>query len=144
MEVKVIDRESIVWLVQELNDFEKDKAIRGGLSAAALVFKTIGRSNLRKRMKRPEGVTGNLLSSFTNRVKRSKPGALSGFRWPEGAHVWLVDQGTTLRQSKQHNTGCMPALRFWEDARLQGESKAMQRLFQGVERAVQRINNRQR
>lgn len=144
MEIRVIDREAVLWLVQGLKDFEKDKAIRGGLSAATLVFKTIGRNNLRKRMKNPNGVTGNLLSSFTNRVKRSKPGALSGFEWPKGAHVWLVDQGTMLRQTKRHNTGIMPALHFWEDARSQGESRAMQRLYQGVERAIQLINNRQR
>lgn len=142
-----IDRESLVWLVNELEDFEKDKAIRSGLSAATLVFKTIGRRNLRRWMGshgHPEGVTGNLLASFKNRIKRRRPGALSGFILPEGSHVWLVDQGTTLRNTKHHDTGIMPASHFWENAAKEGNSKAVERLREGVERKILKIRERKR
>lgn len=147
IEIKSIDRDSILHLVDGLENFEKDRAIRAGLAAAVGVFKAKGRSNLRNWMGQhghPNGVTGNLLASFKNRVKKSKPGALAGFEWPKGAHVWLVDQGTGLRQTKTHDTGIMPASHFWEDARRSEESKAMQRMYMAVERAVQRINERKK
>lgn len=142
-----IDREALVWLVQELEALEKDKAVRSGLSSAALVFKTIGRRNLRRWMGshgHPDGVTGNLLKSFKNRVKRSRPGALAGFALPEGSHVWLVDQGTALRSTHNHDTGIMPASRFWQDASKEGESKAVERLREGVERKIQKIRERKK
>lgn len=142
-----IDREALVWLVKELEDFEKDKAVRSGLSAAVLVFKTIGRRNLRRWMAsrgHPEGVTGNLLASFKNRVKRRRPGALSGFVLPEGSHIWLVDKGTTLRGTRTHDTGIMPASHFWENAAREGNSKAVERLREGVERKIQKIRERRR
>lgn len=47
IEVKQLDEESIVWMVQKLEGFEKDKAIRSGLASAVNVFKTLGRQNLR-------------------------------------------------------------------------------------------------
>lgn len=145
IEIKTIDRDTILHLVDGLDSFEKDRAIRAGLVAAVGVFRTKGRSNLRNWMGQhdhPNGVTGNLLASFKNRVKKSKPGALAGFEWPKGAHVWFVDQGTGFRQTKKHDTGIMPASHFWEDARRSEESKAMQRLQNGIEKAVQRINER--
>ena len=37
MELKVIDQENIHYLVRNLEDFEKDKAIRSGLRSAASV-----------------------------------------------------------------------------------------------------------
>ena len=147
VEVKEIDRESILWLIQELDDFEKDKAIRSGLASATNVFTVLGRKNLRNWMGthgHSDGVTGNLLKSFKNRVKKSKPGALAGFALPEGSHVWLVNDGTRLRQTKEHSTGIMPASHFWDDAKVQGEGKAMQRLQAGIERAIQRINERRK
>ncbi|EXZ93202.1 hypothetical protein M065_4297 [Bacteroides fragilis str. Korea 419] len=36
----------------------------------------------------------------------------------------------------------MPANRFWEDAKVSEEKKAMDALYAGIERAVQRINDR--
>lgn len=153
--IKTIDREAILYLVQELENFEKDKALRSGLAAAAQVFKTGGRRRLRQRMKNPAGFRGNLLRAFTVRVKRSKQGALSGFKVDEGAngsHAWLLDKGTKERRHKKTNksVGKIPGknsrfrLGFWEDTRNQEESKAMDALYKGVERAVQRINNRRK
>ena len=96
MELKVIDQENIHYLVWNLEDFEKDKAIRSGLRSAASVFMRKGKTNLRARMRKSGKVTGNLESSFTTRVKRRKLGALSGFT-QSGAHAHLVDMGTRKR-----------------------------------------------
>lgn len=143
IEIRQIDRENIQYLVSELEDFEKDKAIRSGLRNAVNVFKIKGRSNLRSRILRHGKQTNHLMNSFTNRVKRNKLGALSGFDRPGGNHSHLVDMGTKVRKTKRGaNRGVMPANHFWTDARISEEGKAMNVLYQGVQKAVQRINNR--
>lgn len=135
------DRENILWLVQELGDFEKDKLIRTGLLDAAAVFKSVGRRLLKSRMKRPDGVRGNLLKSFSRRVKKRKLGVLAGFHLPEGSHAWLVDLGTTRRSTRTHDTGIMPALRYWSDAEKAG-SQATERISEAVRKKVQQLNER--
>lgn len=142
MQVKLIDREAITYLVNNLEDFEKDRALKSGLRAAANVFRVRGRSNLRNRLKHPGKGTNHLMNSFTTRVKRNKLGALAGFdKW--GAHSHLVDLGTRKRPHPITGTsGIMPANRFWSDARASEEAKAAQEMYKGVERVVQRINNR--
>ena len=50
IQVRAIDRENIQYLVRNLEDFEKDKAIKSGLRAAVNVFRVKGRSNLRARL----------------------------------------------------------------------------------------------
>lgn len=143
MQVKLIDREAIVYLTDNLEDFEKDKAIRSGLRAASNVFRIKGRSNLRARLLHHGKQTNHLMNSFTTRVKRNKLGALSGFDRPGGNHAHLVDRGTRLRKTTSgQSRGVMPANRFWEDARKSEEKKALDAMYKGVERAVQRINNR--
>lgn len=146
MQVKLIDREAMVYLVDQLEQFEKDKAIKSGLRAAVNVFRIKGRSNLRSRLKpvsqRHGKPTNHLMNSFTTKVKRNKLGALAGFdKW--GAHSHLVDLGTKKRPHPITGTsGTMPANKFWSDAKESEESKAIDALRRGVERAVQRINGR--
>lgn len=143
IEVKQIDRENLHYLVYNLGDFEKDKAIRSGLRSAANIFRAKGRTNLRSRLLYHGKQTSHLMNSFTNRVKRNKLGALSGFDRPGGNHAHLVDSGTKPRRTKGGvNRGIMPANRFWSDARVSEENKAIDALYKGVQRAVQRINNR--
>lgn len=142
MELKVTDQENIHYLVRNLEDFEKDKAIRSGLRAAASVFMRKGKTNLRARMRKSGKVTGNLESSFTTRVKRRKLGALSGFT-KSGAHAHLVDMGTRKRPHPLTGTsGIMPGNSFWSDARKSEEAKAERFLYDGLKRAIQRINER--
>lgn len=143
MQVKLIDREAMIYFVDQLEAFEKDKAIKSGLRAAANVFRVRGRSNLRSRLKRPDKGTNHLMNSFTTKVKRNKLGALAGFDRPGGNHSHLVDAGTKKRRHPITGTsGVMPANKFWADAAASEEGKAMDALYKGVERAVQRINNR--
>jgi hypothetical protein len=143
IEIKQIDRENIQYLVDNLEDFEKDKAIKSGLRSAVNVFRVKGRANLRSRLLYHGKQTNHLMNSFTNRVKRNKLGALAGFDRPGGNHSHLVDSGTKVRRTKSGaNRGIMPANRFWSDTKVSEEGRAMSALYQGVQRAVQRINNR--
>ena len=101
-----------------------------------------GKTNLRARMRKTGKVTGNLESSFTTRVKRRKLGALSGFT-QSGAHAHLIDMGTRKRPHPLTGTsGIMPGNNFWSDARKSEEVKATQYLYEGLKKAIQRINER--
>lgn len=97
IQIRTIDRENIIYLVDQLETFEKDKAIKSGLRAAVNVFRVRGRSNLRSRLLHHGKQTGHLMNSFTTRVKRNKLGALAGFDRPGGNHSHLVDAGTRAR-----------------------------------------------
>ena len=141
-----IDR--INRLVADLQDIDRNKAIKAGLRKGAGVFIRIGRSNLRARNKKK---TGNLMKSFRVRVKKSKLGALAGFsmnytRKEEegyGSHSWLVDMGTVKRETKGRGSlpagldrGVMPASYFWTDTKNEGGSEAIRAIEQGIHDAV--------
>ena len=148
IEVKQIDRNAINYLVQNLQDFEKDKAVRGGLSSVGQVFAIGGKSRLKQRMKSSKGVTGNLLRSVNVRVKRFKPGVLIGFKQGKvgGSHAHLVDRGTNDRHWKTKSrkyVGRVVGNAFWTDTEAQDYPKAIDNLYLGIEKAVNRINNRQ-
>lgn len=143
IQVTTIDRENIQYLIRNLEDFEKDKAVKSGLRAAVNVFRVKGRSNLRTRLLHHGKQTNHLMNSFTTRVKRNKLGALAGFNRPGGNHSHLVDQGTKKRYTNTGKSrGTMPGNRFWNDAGHTEENRAMQAIYQGVQKAVQRINER--
>jgi hypothetical protein len=133
-----INIDTALRLVKDLETFDKNKAIREGLSKGAKTVSKYGKGLLRIRMKNPHGVTGNLLSSFRERVKRNKLGALVGFYYPTGNHSHLVDGGTKDRG----RTGIMPGNFFWSDARFFSERKVFDEVYEGVRKAVERINKR--
>ena len=60
IQIRTIDRENIIYLVDRLETFEKDKAIKSGLRAAVNVFRVRGRSNLRSRLLHHGKQTGHL------------------------------------------------------------------------------------
>lgn len=147
-EIKQIDRSAIEYLVRNLNDFEKDKAVKDGLGAAGKVFESGGKSRLRRSMKSgSRGVTGNLLRSFKVKVKRYKPGVLIGFKQGAegGSHAHLVDKGTDIRYwktRKRKSVGRVVANPFWSDTETEDYPKAMDQLYMGIERAISKINSR--
>lgn len=157
-EIKQIDRDAVKYLVRNLENFEKDNAVKSGLRDAGNVFKAGGKSRLKSRMKSgSQGITGNLLRSVTVRPKKSKPGVLIGFRQGKGggSHAHLVDRGTSIRNRKKAggfikgtkssntSTGKMLGNAFWTDTESQDYPQAMNKLYMGIEKAVNRINNRQ-
>lgn len=156
--VEIIDLDRVYYTIDGLSNMDKDKAVKQGLRAASYVFLAGGRQRLRQRMRNKAGVTGNLLRSFKVRVKRTKLGALAGFGKTNdvrkvgfgsdggnGYHAHLVDRGTTLRRTKKSNAerGVMPANYFWSDTINQDSNKALDKLYQGIERAVSKIKERQ-
>lgn len=148
IEIRHINKEEVDYLIRNLNDFEKDKAVKGGLRSAGSVFLTGGKNRLKRRMKSgSRGVKGNLLRSFRVRVKRSKPGVLVGFDQgiAGGSHAHLVDEGTEKRYwktKKRKYVGRVLPNRFWSDTEAQDYPKAMDRLYLGIEKGANRINSR--
>nr|DAM03165.1 MAG TPA: hypothetical protein [Caudoviricetes sp.] len=148
IEIKHINEGEVNYLVRNLEDFEKDKAIKSGLIGAGQVFRSGGRSRLRRTMKSGNrGVTGNLLRSFIVKAKRNKPGVLTGFKQGVGggSHAHLVDRGTAERYLKKKNNKSVGKVKpsfFWTDTESQDYPKAIDKLYDGIERAVERINNR--
>lgn len=148
IEIRHINKSEVEYLVRNLQDFEKDKALKGGLQSAGKVFEAGGKSRLKRSMKSgSRGVTGNLLRSFQVKVKRHKPGVLIGFKQGKdsGSHAHLVDRGTKQRYwktKKQKNVGRVVPNNFWGDTESQDYPKAMDSLYIGIGKAVNRISNR--
>lgn len=149
IDVSIIDRENIQYLINGLEDFEKDKAVKSGLRSAMNGFRARGKNNLRSRLLFHGRHTGHLMNSFTTRIKRRKLGGLAGFDRPGGNHAHLVDMGTKRRYTtgkkkmrKGIYRGVMPANSFWSDAEQTEKGKAIQALYKGIETAVQRIIER--
>lgn len=152
LNVQLIDRESILYLVDQLESIDRDKAIRSGLGRGGAYILRGGRSRLRSRMSKPSGKTGNLINSFNVKIKKNKLGALVGFG-RLGRHAWLLDLGTKERRWRKKpfkNTGRLPGknggfrIGFWTETKEQDFPKAMECVREGVEMFVQRINERKK
>lgn len=139
--------------VANLENIEKDKAIRSGLRSGANLLKNRGRSRLKQRnYKDYIGKSGrltsigkeaiaahNLYNSFQIRIKKKSLGALIGFT-NKGHHSHLVDLGTKKRPHPITGTsGIMPASRYWSDTAENDWKSAMDKVMEGIDRAVYRI-----
>lgn len=148
--------EEVERAVFELENIDKDKAIRIGLRNAGNFLLRRGRNRLAQRNYKAYTTksgrlnnTGkqalaahNLFNAFRVRVKRRSLGALVGFNY-RGHHAHLVDLGTKKRPHPiAGSSGIMPASRFWSDTAEQDWKGAMDILKSGVERAVNRIKMR--
>lgn len=146
-QVQIIGQQRINEMLRQLNEIDSNKAIKAGLRKGVNLLRRAGISRLKSRMKNPSGVTGNLLKSFTTRVKKGKPGGLAGFtlidsvsRKNKGAHAWLVDLGTAERsRNEAGSTGRMPALNYWTDTRNENMGGAIDEVLKGTEEAILKI-----
>jgi Bacteriophage protein of unknown function (DUF646). len=145
------DENDVLYLVRNLENFEKDKSIKNGIRVALNVFKRKGQSNLLERMLYHGKHTGALENSFLNHIKRNSLGGLVGFRrstkWVQyenaGNHAHLVDRGTAPRYTKNGSyRGIMPANHFWTDAFESEKIPATEKLLDAVRINVERINAR--
>jgi hypothetical protein len=142
IQATLIDFDKVYRLIDGLSDIDKDKSIKSGLRAASNVFINAGRANLKARMKDKKGVSGNLGKSFVSKLKRSSLGALAGFNG-NGNHSYLIDMGTENRTTKSGaNRGKVTANNFWTDAIRSNETNAIAKVYEGIERGVTRILNR--
>lgn len=142
--VKTIDDQDVKYLISHLENFEQNKAMKAGLAKAGAIFASGGKRRLKGRIKHPKSGTGNLSNSFVVRVKRFRAGVLSGFNHL-GKHAHLVNSGTKARNWKtgsKKSTGKMKGNNFWTETKQQDGKKAIDQLYIGIGRAVERINNR--
>jgi hypothetical protein len=144
IQIKIIDASAINYMVQGLSDIDKDASIRAGLKLGGMVIKRGGMRRLRQRMSSPKGVTGNLLKSFFVRVKKKSLGVLIGFSEKGRAQSHWVDMGTADRYQVKGGryTGSAKALHFWTDTKNEDMETANGMVIKGIERYVERINNR--
>lgn len=142
IQIDIVNERALDAVTAALSDIDRDRAIRSGLARGGSVLVRGGRLRLRQRMQSPRGRTGNLLRSFTVRVKRRKPGVLAGFAGGRGGgqHAHLVDLGTVRRRHPRTGTsGTMPANRFWTDTRSGDMGRAQEAIREGLERFVERV-----
>ena len=151
IDITITNKDAVDYLTATLSQIDRDRAVKSGLKKGGEVLKRGGMMRLKSRMKAVG--TGNLLKSFIVRVKRSKPGVLTGFRQGKdgGNHSHLVDLGTISRMQKSKNrkkgyrggsSGVMPANHFWSDTKDLDYRDALHEVKTGIEKFVERVNNK--
>lgn len=147
LKVDLQTQQAVQYLIQNLETFERNKALREGLRDAAKIFEREGRSNL---LSAATGIaTGEMLRGINSRVRVSRKASeptVVGFRRPRGNLAHLVDLGSKPRyyetkNGKKKYVGRMPANYFFTDARTEGEKPAMDAIYDGIQRAIDRINS---
>lgn len=146
IEVDIQTRQAVSYLVRELPLFQQNKAIKEGLDDAALIFESLGRTNL---INSGSGVrTGMTLRSLATKitVERKANGqaySAAGFRRDTGFKAHWIDRGTRPRYTKKGEyRGFITPTFFFERAKIEGQKPAMDAIVQGIQRAVTRLNNR--
>lgn len=149
--------EDVERLVYDLENLDKDKAIRVGLRNAGNYLSRKGKARLAQRSYKryitksgrltaygkQELAAHDLFNAFRVRVKKRSLGAIVGFNY-RGHHAHLVDLGTVKRPHPIVGTsGIMPANKFWTDTAQLDWNGAMTILRDSVIRAVNRIKMRQ-
>ena len=134
----------------------KHPLIKKALNDGARYLMDQGKSRLKAGLDPTVTHTGNLLRAFTARVKRSREGALAGFtlvggrggKEARGYHAWLVDRGTSERETHQgYNRGRggygkhshSSSLGFWTKTRESDGDEALLRVRDGIDRAFYAI-----
>ena len=147
-QVQIIGQERINEMLRQLNDIDNNKAIKAGIRKGVNLLRRAGISRLKSRMKKPSGVTGNLLKAFQVKVKQSKLGGLAGFGMIadtnggkiRAMHAYIVDAGTDERERNgKGSTGKMPALHYWTDTKNEDMGRAIDEVLKGTEDAILKI-----
>lgn len=128
--------------ISALGDPKKDaslnKALKKGYRKAGAFLIRTGRKKERasinaNKSKWPKVKhSGNLLSSFRLKVKRSGLGMLVGFN-DRGKHSWLVDHG---HGGKRSHNGWTEGSHFWETTRANEAKEAQGMIVDAVKEAV--------
>lgn len=143
IEIELLNLETVKDAIQELGDsVTQHKVVDAALKIGARYLMNKGRLKLRQRMKSRKGVTGNLLKSFSYRIKKRKFGALVGFK-QTGKHAHLVSQGTRKRYTKKGQyRGFVVGNHFWEDTRSKETPRAMVLILNQIKASINNIKNR--
>jgi hypothetical protein len=145
VQIELINLETVKDAIQELGDsITQHKVVDAALKKGAQYLMNKGRLKLRQRMKNRKGVTGNLLKSFSYRIKKRKFGALIGFK-EKGRHAHLVSQGTRKRYTRKGQyRGFVVGNAFWEDTRSKETPRAMLIILNQIKASINNIKNRYR
>lgn len=131
--------------IAALGDPSKDarvkKTLKKGYRKAGAYLIKVGRTKERASIEANKSKwpnikhTGNLLSSFKTKVKKSGLGMLVGFT-NKSSHSWLVDHGHGGQRS--HN-GWTAGSKFWESTRENEAKTAQSMVADSVKEAVYTI-----
>ena len=137
--------ENVQHFLEGLPKIGRERAIDSGLRAGGKLLKEGGKRRLKAAMKRPQGVSGNMLRAFSVKLKKRKSGVLVGFVVPKGAKdpkreaikFNSADGGTVLRETgKGKKTGAMPSLkRFWTRTKNEDTPAALRLVAEGIKKA---------
>ncbi len=143
IELELINLDTVKDAIQELGDsISQHKTVDAALKKGAQYIVAKGRLKLRQRMKNRKGVSGNLLKSFSYRIKKHKFGALIGFK-ETGKHAHLVSQGTRKRYTRKGRyRGFVLGNAFWEDTREKETPRAMVLILNQIKASITNIKNR--
>lgn len=115
-----------------------DKEINAGLKKGAQYLVRMGKKRLRQRMKSgSKGVTGNLLKSFTYKIKRKNLGVLVGFK-KKGSHSWFVSEGTKIRKGR----GQVIGNKYWKETRQRDTNTAMYYILHSIKQSINNLKSR--
>lgn len=143
IEIELLNLETVKDAIQELGDsISQHKVVDAALKKGARYLMAKGRLKLRQRMKSRKGVSGNLLKSFSYRIKKRKFGAIVGFK-ETGKHAHLVSQGTRKRYTRKGRyRGFVTGNAFWEDTRQKDTPRAMVLILNQIKASITNIKNR--
>lgn len=143
IEIELLNLETVKDAIQELGDsISQHKVVDAALKKGSQYLMNKGRLKLRQRMKNRKGVSGNLLKSFSYRIKKRKFGALIGFK-EKGRHAHLVSQGTRKRYTRKGQyRGFVVGNAFWEDTRQKETPRAMVLILNQIKASIMNIKNR--
>lgn len=122
-------------------DAQVNKALKKGYRKAGAYLIRVGRKKERASINANKSKwpkvrhTGNLLSSFRTKIKRSGLGMLVGFT-DKGSHSWLVDHG---HGGKRSHNGWTEGSKFWESTRENEAKTAQSMIADSVKEAVYTI-----
>lgn len=138
--VEHIDLRKVLNSVDNLKGITHSRAVKQGLARGAKILKERGQSRLLSALK--GNSSGRLYRSMGAKAKKSKSGALAGFRKGKdgGNHAHLVDLGTSERRTKTGaNRGRMPANYFWTRTKQVDSRSAANEVVVGLNQAIREL-----
>lgn len=143
----------IMNMLSDLSKFERDAVIAKGIQEGLKIVVQEGKQNLKSSgIKLNNVYTGkragkktHLINTFRVLTKKGELKGYGGFIRPAGSAAHLIDRGTAVRYTKSGaRRGQVHGNYFWTKA-VEGKSgKAMQELYDSIEKSIKMIQNRNR
>ena len=129
-------------ILKQLDDLKNiptyDKEVNEGLKKGSQYLVRMGKKRLRERMiSGSKGVTGNLLRSFTYKIKKQNLGVLVGYK-KKGSHSWLVSEGTKKRQGR----GQVVGNKYWKDTKQKDTNTAIYYIVHSIKQSISNLKSR--